>query len=370
MQNPEQELMYSIAHGLAIKVPRAQPSTCPSIKRDLVAGELWPAGDASAWLPKDAWDNTNPQSSQNWPLLAVAAKLLLGTAAQKAEADATGIAILTRQKTQTGWMGSEIGSRVYAVFGHAEPIAIMLKLGSPQLKALAQEWFNWFWFWLLQAKMVGQRSAEPGREQPQPIDDLRDYALGTAAFPMKRNSTEMCILEVLELVFEQSLRAFLALGSNRPFWKTATSVFFFADGVVVALGLNSNTPAVLAWTEEGNRFLPAPPYIHVREQADLATAVNTGKLGDGNPWTFKVSSKFYPPASVTFSGPPVAQLGVGILPMSTAAPVTPSAAAPAPVPVAPAAPKPPTHGLGCALLPAGIVTLLALLLKGMLQVLR
>ncbi len=295
VQNPEQPNLAAIAYGLKVivrnSVPNPDPDASASAKQ-LVKGQRWPCGTPAAWL------NTYPGyaaealkgSSDNWGMTALAAQLLNGTAAQKAQADDWAIQELTLQKTKYGWMRQEDGSVTYG-YMHLDAVLVFFGYGSAQLKALAAEWLDLWKFWLVTAwdarvkrvVWVGKRSAEGGREARNVMDDLSAWLNGAGPFPAGKGTLDYLIVEALE----PELQTIKARPLANPSWVVdGQGVDFYVgtDGVAVNVGTDDdpNTPAILAGSTVGAAVgsynaAPAAPYDNrIREQGDGAKCVQVG----------------------------------------------------------------------------------------------
>lgn len=285
--NAEQALLRGIANGLNVKVPPnvRDPKLLPFI------GQQWPLlpTDYLMWHKQFAFyaDCARRGGSENWPMLCLAAVLLQGSRSEQAEADTQAIKWLSDQKETRGWMGKEIGSRVYW-YMHVEPALIFLRHGSSALKAVTLEWLDLFVFWLTKAwcsdlnrvLWLGQRSAEPGMENRKLVDDLAAWVNNPATrFPTGNgNLPDEYILEE----FEGEMRQAVQRQASNPHWTLVEPVTFFRgkDGsvaVYMAREVNCHTPPILGASTVGGtlRWAPNPPYPHIRENAGRATCDET-----------------------------------------------------------------------------------------------
>jgi hypothetical protein len=270
MNNPEQQLLGTLANLLEVTVPKDMPDPKdPSVQ--LHRGERWPAGDPAAWSPaaiRGYLEAARHGGSENWGPLALACAVL----AKQPGAAAAAQSLFEEQKASRGWMGSEVGSRVYWSFHLPLPL-LCLRLGIP---GLAVEWLALFSFWLRTAwdhgtqrvLWLGQRSAEPGRDQRGLIDELASWWNGDPQFPLPGVNPDSLILYQLRPELDK-LRSAQAVN---PAWKVATEVEFWIgkDGtaVVVHDEVNHNTPPFLAASTVGGtlQWAPTPPTSRIREQ--------------------------------------------------------------------------------------------------------
>lgn len=371
----EKDLNNSIAAALGVVVKNTAPD--PGDPKVLLrAGTKWPSGDPAAWRGKDMYQaSARIGGSENWPMMALAAKMLLGSPAEKAEADISAVAWLTEQKTVRGWMGSEVGSRVYA-WMHLESVLVFYRDGSAALRALAGEWLDLYFSWLRQAwdakllrvLWLGQRSCLPGRDQVSLEDDLAAWINDAAPFPTHGGTYDRLIIYALRPVLEQ----IKARPSANPAWKTATPVDFYRgdDGVAVRVEaeVNSNTPPTLGASTVGGvlAWAPALPW------QDFHMRATGGRCVEGEGVLAYTAAAVYKPTKVALpTNARRVRLGSGALSGASAPPSLPTApigVLPSrPFPGSPAATAPvkaPKKGflakLGC-LLPilAGVLALLA-----------
>lgn len=344
--HPEQHTWASLANGLGIHPPMDQPDnrTGLTVKR----GDPWPAGEPAAYSRAaiEQYRASIPGGgSVNFLLTALACLILRGDPGDKAWAILTATAVLTDQKTTSGWMGSEIGTRTYWK-EHLIAVLVFYRDGDAALKALAGEWLRIFWAWMELAQggerglWLGQRSCEPGREQRDLIDGV---AFATwENFPWSLGGA---MLKALDL--EATSPKAPSPGSP-PIWKTAVPVHIYRNdagevAVVVERSVNNNTPAILGASTVGGKlqWAPSPPYQHVREKADTAVM----QIGPAAA-LYRGSSFGYADVALPLPAEPRFHWIVGgpIVREEAEAP-----AAPTPPSVAPSS-APAKHSGGCALL--------------------
>lgn len=308
----EEDYLSSLANLLLVSPPRRIPNTF--VENTFVnKGELWPKGslDFSNSTLIELMKEAREGSSENWIKLALA----LAVAKKQAGADALAIQWLTELKTQNGWDGTEIGCRNDYWLYHRAADLIFTRCGSPELSALAWESLDLFKFWASTGcPITGQRSAVPGKEQYELVDECADYVSGKilSISPVPPTIDRMVLLKMLpELVILKSRKL------SNPLWKTATKVTFYIGKdkslVISDSSINNNTLAVLAASQsfEGNpgskkrEWLPTPPFgvlqkdgsvTRIREIADTASCLvdEIGKVASYVGKIFKNSSLSLP----------------------------------------------------------------------------
>jgi hypothetical protein len=263
-----------------------------------------------------------------------------------------GIAFLTAQKTQDGWMGNETLSRVYGLMHLDYALVMMRQSAGVVLRALAWEWLDLLKFALVRSwdlrvgrcLWYGERSAEGGREQVDDYDDLAAWFLGLGVFPAG-HTLDLLILQALR----PELEALKARPLANPGWVMAEPVTLWVgdDGVAMCAGreLNHNTPKVCASTTVGASvgevlLAPAAPYLNrIREQDTQGVAVADAAAGT---ITYTADPRFFPGITLRLPRVNVLRYRLGGVSVQGEAVSAGGSAGPLPpIPVSPAHQAPP-----------------------------
>lgn len=359
-QNPEQQLLASLASGLGVVVSgRASFPDPKNLAATLYPGEPWPPGAQSAWRSPNS-DNplavynaylaaAEKGGSQNQDKLCLCCLFTLGSNAEKAAANQASLALFQSERDVRGWMGSEPLSRVDYGLWHLDHALLSVRYGSTATKEIAWEWLDLYAFvlrstWdakLRRCLFYGERSAEAGHDLPAAYDWLAGYLVGAFSW-MPNNTLDDLILAKLRPEIDEWKARPLA----NPGWKTEQPITLYqgSDGsraVLLGREMNHNTPACCAASTAGGvlRFAPPTPWParereqntggFAREQAGQIVYTSTDK-------NFPTTTLQLPPGalrSTLGSGSPT--FTVGAAPPSGPQPVQPTPQG------SPSAPQPP-----------------------------
>lgn len=254
-------------------------------------------------LPSEVWrqfegqvvDALGKQGSQNWPLMA-AAICYVQTGANSP------VLLAFFKKSETMFMGTELLSPTYGVWGHLLPVAVIhahaVRVGDAKTAAAALDWLRFFWT-LVRACTAPDGSILSIGWRASPWQDaerdstwlawVRDFAMGRGTFRWDAAGhrlglgigqspvTAICLAIQLSLVS--------GLADVGPAFRTLTPLHRLAGDGWLAVYLeangNGNTPPRMAglWEPiQGGRvsYLPAGDLTRKRQEFDHGAVTHDG----------------------------------------------------------------------------------------------
>jgi len=291
---PDQELENALAHDLGIVAQRDDPASGAR------KGAPWPDGDPATVAVERNWGGGN---SENFAALEICLKYCRGVAG----AGDRLVKWLLWQKTEGGFMGLELGTRIYGVGGHFLPVLMAYRKAMASNDttpaALLGEWLDlWFsWCRLMrvaglgsQVLMLGMRSAfhapipgliehsadiglsAPGSPIPGPSPGMQPFERFTSPYMALNELTGAARVAAKRVREEPYLSGIAAAG---PSWKTCVDVNLLVcpsgeRACWVPRNANGNTPPVLGAVSLGSAVSWLPVKCgegRIRQQFDKAT---------------------------------------------------------------------------------------------------